>query len=58
MSVICMNVGGSGIHSTDNTCGKKTSCVTRQAQIREDAGRVVQDGVNTGPLLEEHGPEK
>ena len=47
--------GGEEHDDSDDTCGEQVDRVARQAETREDGRRIVQDGVDTSPLLEEHG---
>ena len=43
-------------HDADDTCSQKARGVTCQTERREDARGIVQYGIDTGPLLEEHRP--
>lgn len=49
----CRNSGDEHDNS-DDTCGQKTDRVGAQTKTVEDGWRVVQDGVDSRPLLEEH----
>ena len=43
------------VHDPNHTSGEKRVGAARQAKLLEDGRRVVQDCVDTRPLLEEHG---
>ena len=43
------------IHNTDDTSSQEGDTVAGETKRLEDGRRVVQNGVDTGPLLEEHG---
>ena len=43
------------VHDPNHTGGEKRVGAARQAKLLEDGRRVVQDRVDSRPLLEEHG---
>ena len=43
------------VRNTDDTGGQEGHSVTGETEGLEDGGGVVQNGVDTSPLLEEHG---
>lgn len=47
--------GGEEHHDSDNTCREQGSGVTGQTELAENGRRIVENCVNTGPLLKEHG---
>ena len=42
-------------NDTDDTGGEKGNGITRETEILENGGSIVEDGVDTSPLLEEPG---
>jgi hypothetical protein len=47
--------GGNEHDDADNTCRKQRGSVTSETELAEDRRSVVENGVDAGPLLEEHG---